>query len=267
MGLVLTSNIVLMTAEQDPSLRASFPFAPRIGWSDVWRTGTLTASSELQPKELAVDGLTYDGWRPTNAGTSWLQVTTGAGPIDYIGVAAFDLRNGSIKPQYKPGDTWLDLGAEVTQPQSGPVVWHFPKAMAGDYRILIQGAIAPPTIGVVMGGLAMVPDSGLPIGWEPPSLNPTEEYTNSISERGQFLSRQIKRFGASIDVSLERLTYRYGRTTWQQFQLHARRRGFFFWWSYDGFAEVAYGGMTSKFARFTEPERLAMGFTMEGVSI
>jgi hypothetical protein len=267
MGLVVTGNVALMTSEVDPSLRASFPFAPRIGWSDVWRTGTITASSEGRPKELAVNGLTYDGWQPTAGGTSWIQVTTGAGPVDYIGVAALDLRNGSIKPQYLSGSTWTDMGAEVTQPQSGPIVWYFPRVMASEYRLLIQGSIAPPTLGVVMSGLAMVPDAGLPIGWQPPSLNLDEEYTNSISERGQLLGRQLKRFGASIDVSLEGITYPYARSTWQQFLMHARRRGFFFWWSFAGFAEVAYGGLSAKSGRFIRPEALELGFRMEGVSV
>lgn len=267
MGLVISSNMALLAAEADPSGAATFHIAPRIGWSDVFRGGTLEASSEGQPKELAVDGLTYDGWQPTAGGTSWLKVTTSSGPVDYLGVAAMDLRNGSIKPQYLSGDTWQDMGEERTQPQSGPIVWYFPRRMAGEYRILIQGAVAAPTIGVVMAGLVTVPRSGLPVGWQPPSLNPDEEYTNSISERGQLLGRQLKRFGATVDISLEGIDYGWSRSVWQQFARHAQRRGFFVWWSYAGFSEVVYGGLASRSGRFSEPEMLELGFRMEGVSV
>ena len=267
MGIVLTNNIVQLTTEQSPAQTLTFGYAPRIGWRDVFASGTLAASSEAQPKELAVNGLTYDGWRSSAGSSHWLSVTTDGGPIDYVAVAAVNLNGGAIKPQYYDGDSWEDLGVDSPGDGHKPIVWYFPRQDATAYRVLVSNAGGAVTIGVVMAGLAMVPDSGLPVGWEPPSLNPRDEFTNDISINGQLLGRQVRRYGATADVTLEGLTYEWTRTDWTDFREYARRKGFFLWWEYASRAEVIYGGLTEGSARFTQPELLQTSFRMEGVAV
>jgi hypothetical protein len=267
MGVVLTSNIVILASEAPPAQALTFGYAPRIGWRDVWATGTLAASSEAQPKELAVNGLTYDGWRSSTGSSHWISVTTAAGPINYVAVAAVNLAGGQIKPQYYDGSTWVDLGTATAGDGSKPIVWYFPEQNASAYRLLISNAGGAVTIGVVMAGIAMVPDSGLPVGWEPPSINPRNEYSNDISVNGQMLGRQLRRYGAVADVTLEGLTYTWARGEWSEFLTHAYRKGFFLWWEYASKAEVIYGGMTSVSGSFTQPEIIQTGFRMEGVAV
>lgn len=266
MGIVITNNIVLI-ADSDPAAQQmTYAYAPRIGWRDVWREGTVTASSERTPARLATNGLTYDAWLANDGGEQWLAVSTGSGPLDYIGVAGHDLGGGSIRPQWFDGDDWHDLAPETVPATRGPLLWYFPRRMAAQYRLLIQGAILPPALGVVMGGLATVPDSGLPVGWEPPSLNQAIEGSNVISEGGQLLGRHIRRRGVRTDCSLQHISYPWSRTQWSEFLEHAYRRGFFLWWTFAGYSEVVYGGMTSHQGQFSEWDSVDLSFEMQGVA-
>ena len=269
MGIVLTNNIVLLAQEASPVQALTFGYAPRIGWRDIWSTGTVSGSTEAQPAALAVNGLTYDAWRSAPGGTHHLYLDTTQGPIDYVAVAGVVLAGGAIKPQYYNGADWVDCAPGGATPGSGtsPIVWYFPRINATRYRLRIVNAGGAVAIAVVMAGLAMTPDSGIPVGWEPPSINPRNDYSNDISIDGQMLGRQVRRYGASADVTLGGLTYSWVRGEWSDFIVWAERRGFFLWWEYDGMAEVIYGGMTGISGKFTAPEVLETGFRMEGVAV
>ena len=262
MGIVISDNLVAaFQGAEDASA-----FAPRIGWRDVWRTGTVTASSETQPATLTQNGLTYDGWVGTGSGDHWIACSTVEGPIDYLAIAAHELQNCAIVPQRLVGENWVNMTPEVTIANRGPVVWYFTPQSAPAYRLRLSGATSSPAIGVIMAGRATVPASGLPYGWQPPSLNQIVEGTNVISEGGQLLGRNIRRRGGRATCSLEGISYPWARTQWEAFLQHAHRRGFFMWWSYESFFEVIYGGMTSQNAAFTEYNILELSMTMEGVA-
>jgi len=262
MGIVISDSLVAaLAADSD-----GFDYAPRIGYKDVWRTGTVTASSETQPATLTQNNLTYDGWVATGSGDHWIQVATTEGPINYIAMAAHELRSAAIVPQKWTGSAWENLTPEVTIANRGPVVWYFTNQDAGEYRLLLSGATDSPAIGVIMAGIATVPASGLPIGWEPPSLNQTVDGTNVISEGGQILGRNIRRRGGRATCQLQGITYSWSRTDWEAFLNHAQRRGFFMWWTFEGFAEVIYGAMTRHNAAFMEWNMLELSMVMEGVA-
>ena len=262
MGIIISDNMVAAFAPTADVLN----FAPRIGWRDVWRTGTITASSETQPAALTQNNLTYDGWVGNGTGDHWIACSTAEGPIDYIAMAAHELQNCAIVPQKFVSDAWVNLTPEVTIANRGPVVWYFTPQSASAYRLRLSGTTASPAIGVIMAGRATVPASGLPFGWSPPSLNQIVEGTNVISEGGQLLGRNIRRRGGRATCSLEGISYPWARTQWEAFQQHAHRRGFFMWWSYEGFFEVIYGGMTGGSAVFSEHNILTLDMTMEGVA-
>lgn len=261
---IISKSIVL-----SPQVQALAKF-PRIGYRNLFREGTVTVSGNLVsgPKENAYDGFTYDFWRSATGGENYIAVEVSpAESADYMAVAAHTLAGSDLTPQYShDGATWFDLANEFQPATNDPIVWEFEEVFAAHYRLLIRNSTGSVAIGAIHVGLKLVMERGLPVGWQPPSLNEEVTFTNTMSEGGQILGRNIIRRGVKCEVQSNTVTWHFAREDWDDFIEISNEYACFFWWTFDGKSEIMYGGMTDKEAVFSTTRHLNVKFTLSGIN-
>jgi hypothetical protein len=242
---------------------------PKIGYRNLFREGTVTVSSETVagPKENAYDGFTYDFWRSSAGGTQFIAVEVSpADEADYMAVAAHTLAGATIKPQSSvDGTNWDDLAIDFMPADNSPIVWEFDTVLASHFRLLIT-ADQEIAIGAIHVGLKLTMERGLPVGWKPPFLNEDIEYSNTISEGGQIIGRNIKRRGVSCDIVSNPVTWEFARDDWNDFIEVANIWAVFFWWTYETRSEIIYGGMTEKDVSFSHTRFLSVRCKLQGIN-
>jgi hypothetical protein len=264
---ILAKGIVLGAEDLEELARY-----PRVGIDNVFREddATLSASSEDadHPVELAVDGLTYDGWRSTAGGNQWIAVAlTEAATVNYMAVGAHTLAGCGLIPQYHNGTTWVDLDDEFMPADNSPLVFEFTAVSASQFRLLINAAPGVVSVGVINAGQKVVMYRGLPVGWQPPSMNEDVVFSNTMSEGGQILGRHIVRRGVKLTVPTQAVPYTWARDTWMAFVEEAQSYPFFFWWAgMTGYTEIVYGAMDDYSAQFQTVDLISAQFSMSGLN-
>jgi len=244
-------------------------FVPRIGYTNLFRDGAVTVSSEDSdhPRELAFDGLTYDSWRSTGAATEWIQTQVASQNADYFAIGTHTLAGCTVTPQRSAdGSAWTDLETAYAVPDNRPIIWEFTSVAAPYWRLLIASAAGVVSIGAIHVGLRLEMARGLPIGWSPPELNEEVVYTNPMSQGGQILGRNIVRRGVAAQVQSEPVSFTWARADWLAFVEVARLYAVFFWWAYLGKGEIIYGGVDGEQARFTQPTEVNTQFKITGIN-
>lgn len=261
--MIITRSIVL-SPESDDAL-----FYPRIGYRNLFREGTVTVSGETAagPKENAYDGFTYDFWRSAAGGDQWIAVEVSPSEeVDYLAVAAHTLAGCDLTPQYSAdGISWIDLATQFQPSNNNPIVWEFDAVIGTHFRLLIENAPDVVAIGAIHCGAKLTMQRGLPVGWQPPSLNEDIKFTNTMSEGGQILGRNIVSRGASVTLDINPITWGFARADWDDFIQVANTIACFFWWQYEGYAEVLYGGMTENSGQFSEVNFLNVSAKFQGI--
>lgn len=245
---------------------------PRIGWRNLFRDGTVTVSSAHadHPKELAYDGLTYDGWRATGGGSpneEYIQVQVASQNADYMAIAAHTLEGATLTPQRSSdGSSWTNLETPFIAQSNRPIVWEWTSVAAAYWRLRIEGADTL-QIGAIHVGLKYTLPRGFQNGWKPPSLNEAIEYSNIMSEGGQILGRNVIRRGVMVDAQTAHMTYALAKTDWLDFLDSAERYPVFFWRVMESEAEILYGGLESKSADFSQRGKFVnASFRLAGIS-
>lgn len=253
-----------------PSVRT-----PRIGYRNLFREGTVVASGEATgfPKELAYDGLTYDGWRGAGGSPTeeWLRVSVAGSPTttaDYGAIAAHTLTGATLTWQRSDNAvTWTNLESSFVPQSNRPIVWEWTEVAAAYWRLLIQNATSTVQIGAIHVGRKYTLPRGFGPGWSAPSLNEDISYSNSISEGGQIIGRSVVRRGVSVDAQTREMEYTVARADWLPFLSSAERYPFFFWRVIEGYAEIVYGGLKSHSAQLaTRGKFVSTSFSLEGIS-
>jgi hypothetical protein len=246
------------------------PHLPRVLYENFFRDGTLTASSEAvgKPKELAVDGLTYDAWTSTGGATEWLRTQlSGAESADAMAVLGHNLTGCTVTPQRSTnGSSWTDLHAGYVVPDDKPIVWEFAGVSDVYWRLLIENAASAVHIAALQVGTKLTLQKGLPSGWRPPELNEERMYTNVMSEGGQILGRNVIRRGVAVEVDTPNADYVWAREDWADFIAVAERYAVFFWWVYGAKAEIMFGGVQESEARFSNEIYVAPRFRLAGMT-
>lgn len=259
---VLRHNLVSGAALVDAHL-------PRIGYKNLFREGLVNVSSQDDdyPKENAYDGLTYDAWKTTGAATEWIRTQVASQNADHMAIAAHTLAGCNLTPQRSTdGAVWTNLESPFTMPDNRPIVWEWTSVADAYWRLLIENAPGPVSIGAIHVGLKTAMQKGLPVGFEPPELNEDVKYTNSISEGGQSLGRSIVRRGVRSSVTTEPVSYTWAREDWLSFIESARSYAVFFWWSFLGKTEIVYGGIEDERASFSRPQEVTTSFRIMGIN-
>lgn len=249
---------------------------PRIGYRNLFREGTVTVSSEDpdHPKELAYDGFTYDGWRGTGGSPTeeWIRVQVPAGSptesADYMAIAAHTLQGATLTPQRSAnGTVWTNLESPFVALSNRPIVWEWTEVAAEYWRLLIQGAPGTVHLGAIHVGRKLTLPRGFAAGWQPPSLNEQVEYSNTMSEGGQILGRNVIRRGSTVEAQTNHMLYTLAREDWLTFVEAAEQYAFFFWRVIESEAEIVYGGLDARSAEFSSRGKFVNArFSMSGIS-
>jgi len=186
---------------------------------------------------------------------------------DYLAIAAHTLAGATITPQHSSdGNTWTDLDDSFIPDNNDPIIFEYEGVWDEYFRLFIDDAVNPISIGAIHCGQKLTMERGLPVGWKPPELNEDIEYTNTISEGGQIIGRNIKRRGVSCDVVSNPVTWEFAREDWNDFIETANIWAVFFWWVFDGKAEIIYGGMTEKDVSFSHTRFLNVRCKLMGIN-
>ncbi|MDX1397544.1 MAG: discoidin domain-containing protein [Oceanospirillum sp.] len=206
------------------------PFTnPRIGYSSILDTGTVTVSAGSLA--AAKNKLTYDKWQPATA-VAWIQVDSGSEvEVDYAGIAAHTLVGVSVSLQYSgTGINWT-TAATTTPTDTTAILFLLTAPVSARYwRLLFNGA-AGYQVGSVMVGKALAVQRGINGGHSPVTLARNTVTKAAISERGEWLGRNIVRSGLSTDISLSNLDGDWYRENFDPFVESARTEPFFFAWN------------------------------------
>lgn len=242
-------------------------------YDNILLKGTLSASSNVaaNPKENAVDWLTYDMWQ-TNAGTSHnLAVNVGSPtPADCAFLYGHNLHtiSGTVQLQYWNGSTWVNAGSPVTPTTKAIVVIRFAQITATQWRFLFTTSNAQLQIVQAMISKSLAMPVGIWDGFSPPLLARDTEIMSNETDRGQFKGRSVIRYGFETDFSFIALPMDWIRTYWLPFIIHAEQMPFFGLWSANRYpTEAAYMWSEGKIdmPKNTHKELMSAGIKVRGI--
>lgn len=257
-GLVLT----------EPADRTAW--LPRIGIHDVFRAGTVTASSTADgfPALNVTNGLTYDWWRSTGRAEEWIAVELDeAATCDYFAVAAHSLAGSEVTPQYHNGSTWQNAAAPLVPADSQCLMWVFPPTVSRRWRLRIRNSGTPVSVGIIYCGHALTVPVGLPIGFGPPGMNERTEYDVIRSVAGNTLGANVVSEGATADFRFQYVPESWARQYWYQLARDLKRWPCFIAWSdRRGAGDVIFGHASrDPGASYSTHDRMDLSLRIDGV--
>ena len=239
MAVVISSELVLNPAE------AAIPLSyPRILYHDVFRDGTITASTEEDdaPAANVADGLTWDHWTPTALPATIEVQTSAAVDVDYawLGPHTLGTCECTVKGEYHDGTDWVTLFDEYAPGTDRVVAFLFEQVTASRFRYVLTGDGAMPSIAIAMMGKALAVQLGVTLNHAPITLQRVSEVRPNKSEGGQTLGRSIQRKGVATEIAFNNLEADWLRTYFDPFIESARVYPFGWVWSPVNYpAEVA----------------------------
>lgn len=223
MAVVISSDLVLSEAE------AEIPLSyPRILYDDVWRTGTVTASSEDTdaPAANVADGLTWDFWMPSDLPSTIEVQLTEAAVVDY---ALLQHTLGSsectVSGEYHDGSGWQPLFDEYSPGTDRVLAFLFEPVTASRFRLSLDGENSPqqmPSISIAMMGTALAMQRSVPLDHGPITMQRRTMAMPQTSEGGKLLGRSIRRQGVVGRIEFQYLQAAWFRTYFEPFIEAAR---------------------------------------------
>lgn len=200
----------------------------------------LTASTTADAEKALVPN-TYERWRPpSGAVTVKFQMTTAA-EIDFIGIAAHNLRGESfvLSTAETVGGATTDVEGFSPLDNSAIMANFEPRTVQ---EIIFTATLsAPNEIGIVYAGKALEMQRNIYGSHSPINLSQKTTFQSSQTETGQFLSRNIIRKGLASNFSWRLLDPDWYRENFQPFVESARTLPFFIKWRPDLYSnEVAF---------------------------
>jgi hypothetical protein len=269
MAVVISSELVLNPSEAIP---LSYP---RILYQDIFREGTITASTEEAdaPAENVADGLTWDFWTPT-ALPATLEVQLGAAAdVDYawLGPHTLGTNEVTVKGEYHDGADWVTMFDEYSPGTDRVVAFLFEQVTASRFRYVFSGLGGMPSIAIAMMGKALAMQRGVTLNHAPITLQRVTKASPHTSEGGQTLGRSILRQGVKTSIEFENLQTSWLRTYFEPFMESARVYPFGWVWSPVNYpAEVALcwtpaGKEDIRPEHSGLPDRMNVSFDVDGV--
>lgn len=224
MAVVISSEFVLNEAE------AAIPLShPRILYDDIWRTGTISASTEEEGFEAVnvADSLTWDYWRPTALPATLDVQLSAAADVDYALIASHTLGStgSTVSAQYHDGADWVELFPEYSPGVDKVLAFLFDSVTASRFRFTLDGANSPqdaPSIGIVMMGVALAMQRGVTLNHHPITMQRRTVARPQLSEGGQLLGRSIVRQGVMGNIAFQQLEADWLRAKFDPFVESAR---------------------------------------------
>lgn len=228
--IVISSQIDLTAAEQAGGVTNN---NPRIGWHSVVSEGNLTASaSDTQWRvENLLNQATHSFWQGTSLGTHRIIVQTAGDRVNYMGVAAHNLRGSTVTPQWSTnGSVWQDLDSPVVLPDNVPYMHEFPDVSVAYVALRIQPFYEVPALAVFNVGRILRMPRRLYVGHSVLTYNRDTEVSTGRSESGQFLGRVKRSQQLTSSLSFPNLTPEFFRDSVDPFIQDAETRAFFWAW-------------------------------------
>jgi len=252
-----------LVASADPPLRNS-----RIGYGSITFGKTPTASttaagfSALAPTYPT----TYEYWKPSAMPATWAIDNTTSVACDYAGVVG-DIEGTTIQVQSSDdGTTW------VTQVEGFATkkvaMFLFEEVEAQHWRLRFVDV--EPRVSVIYIGKALAMQRSIYAGHTPITLSRVTEYSNNMSEGGQYLGRSIIRGGVVTGAAYQHLTADWYRANFDPFVKAARERPFFFAWRpYQFQNEAAYVWTSGDIRPQNSGPRdfMSVSFNMTGIGV
>jgi hypothetical protein len=218
--IYISDSLVLST---DTPLRNS-----RIGYDTITFGKTPIASStEAGFSAIAPTyPTTYEYWKPSAMPATWAIDNTTEVVCDYAGVVG-DIEGTTIQVQSSDdGTTWVTQVEGVATKKVA--MFLFEELGARHWRLrFVNGS---PKVSVIYIGKALHMQRSIYVGHSPITLSRATEYSNNLSETGQYLGRSIIRHGVQNSAGYQHLTASWYRQYFDPFVKAARERPFFFAW-------------------------------------
>lgn len=223
------------------------PFAlnhARILYANALIGSSVSASAGTGAANV-LNAATYSRWSFT--GSQVLTVTLPANTlIDAVGLGAHNFSAATVAVDYSTSDggAWVSFAAN----QSGGDAMLFLASAAVSVkrlRVTVTGSGAM-VLGVVYAGVALQMQRPIYKGHTPAILARETEYEANESEAGQWLGRNIKRAGLSVELNWRNLSAAWLRAYFRPFMLAARTTPFFVAWNPQDYPrDVAYAWSVS----------------------
>lgn len=215
----------------------------RIGYDNIVRTATLTASSEVagRPASSLKIPFTYEKWQPASLPAT---ITLDAGElvaVDYLGIAAHTLKsNGNaVKLEYldqmQSPPVWTEI-LEFSPDSDDSLMALFDEVQARQWRLTFTAG-TPPEIAVIYLGKALAMERAIYGGHAPLTLNANTTIRPTKSVTGQTLGRSIIRRGFRTGYNWRHLTPSFVRDEFMPFVEAAKLRPFFIAWRPETFPD------------------------------
>lgn len=206
--------------------------APRIGWNNAMRRGTVTASSEEVGFEVEniASPFEYNYWQGTSATFDWVRLQlSSAETINAVCIQEHNLGTlgTSVRLQIPDGGGgWTPVGPLVSPTDDEPIVVLLSDRSLDDMRVAFTGA--SPTIAVMyLCEVLELPQNvyagvGTPVNM---ARNTTYQTTQTVS--GKWVGRTIQRQRNYNDFPVKHLTETWVQTNLDPFIEDARSYPYF----------------------------------------
>lgn len=187
--------------------------------------------------------------------------------FDSIGIGAHTLAGSSILIEFRPTDSaaWEVFYSGVVP--SGALFRCVSSSLLVKEVRITTSKTGTSAIGSLYIGSAVQMQRPIFRGVEPPILNRATDFTNNVSEGGQWLGRDIVRQGLKFKASWAKLTSQWVRDYFDPFASAARRTPFFYSWNPQDYPnDAAYCWTTSdiKFTVTGPLDYMSVDVEMEG---
>src|SRR5690554_6527731 len=224
-GGIAAPNILTSKA---PTLAPPFPLGhARILWDSILVGGSSTQAALLTPD-------TYQRWRPSGSGSATLTAPS-TQSIDAIGIAgSYAGVTLTVQVSSSTGGSFTTVATLTPTDNKAILVLLDNPVTARRIRLQVSGACEVIT---VSAGMALQMQRPIFGGHTPDNMATATEYSNRISQSGQFLARDIVRQGLDLNYSFSNLTDTWVREYFEPFRIHAQRLPFFIAWRPDRYPE------------------------------
>lgn len=233
MTIIISEALVLAEPVEGLSLNH-----PVIGWHNVVTSTTVAADTEdsLYPASNLANPATHLEWRAEDDSEQYITVTTNyVDEIDYVGVASHNWSSGEIPVSVGYFDTssppvWVELVAEVTLPDDGPVIFRFTPQSLAVVKIKLGSGTEDARAAVVYVGKLLVIERKIYVGHTPLPDGIKSTVVNGKSESGKFLGRIELGEWRESTIPLSIVSPEWFRTYMRPFLRNGKNLPFFFAW-------------------------------------
>lgn len=212
-----------------------------IGWQNfvTYESVTADSSSSLFPVTNLANPDTTLRW--LSLITTVQYITVDVSPedlIDYVGIARHNLGSGAIKVSVEAfiSGVWVEQYPQFTPTKDSPLVMRFLPVSADNVRIKLEPtAGVAPTIAALYVGKLLQLQRRIYVGHTPLPYGRETDYTNNVSETGDFQGRIELKKRLETSVQLQNLTPNWYRDSLDPFLRYVDEGGgrslpFFFAW-------------------------------------